>query len=132
MQPLPHEVEAQRAAILAAQQARSTPPGAVPPPAPPVTTSSTTMAQLKEHFKASGRQGVRYAKGFGMAGALFVAAECTVEKYRGRTDIWNSVIGGCAAGAALAANGGPQAAAAGCGSFALFSAAIEMYMDHDK
>ena len=44
-------------------------------------------------------------KGFAATGALFVASECAVEKARGKSDIYNAVVGGCVAGAALSAGG---------------------------
>lgn len=49
---------------------------------------------------------------------------CQIEKNkkrRGKSDIWNAIMGGCAAGAALSAKGGPQAMALGCAGFAAFS-----------
>ena len=44
-----------------------------------------------------------------------------VEKYRGTHDVWNSVLSGCITGATMQAKQGPQAAALGCGGFAIFS-----------
>lgn len=45
----------------------------------------------------------RFVQGFGIAGAVFVATECSIEKWRARHDIYNSVFGGLTAGAALGA-----------------------------
>jgi len=40
--------------------------------------------------------------------SLFAGTECIVEKARGKHDVWNQVLGGCATGAAMQAKSGPQ------------------------
>jgi mitochondrial import inner membrane translocase subunit TIM22 len=40
---------------------------------------------------------------FGTAGGVYSAVECTVEKWRAKHDIFNSIYGGLGAGAALGA-----------------------------
>jgi import inner membrane translocase subunit TIM22 len=70
------------------------------------------------------------ARGFALAGGVFVACECVIEKKRGKSDIFNPVLGGCAAGAALSARAGPQAMALGCVGFSAFSTIIELVMNN--
>lgn len=72
----------------------------------------------------------RYGKSFAVVGFLFAGSECVIEKARGRTDIWNGLAGGCAAGAMLAYKGGPMAMGMGCAGFAAFSLVIDMLMGH--
>lgn len=74
--------------------------------------------------------GRSYAKGFGAMGFMFAGSECVIEKVRAKHDIYNSVGAGCAAGAALAHSTGPRGMAAGCLTFAAFSAFIDKIMEH--
>eukprot|EP00456_Euglypha_rotunda_P057550 TRINITY_DN47619_c0_g1_i1.p1 TRINITY_DN47619_c0_g1~~TRINITY_DN47619_c0_g1_i1.p1 ORF type:complete len:116 (+),score=9.65 TRINITY_DN47619_c0_g1_i1:116-463(+) len=92
----------------------------------------STMQQIKMTWKQMGSQSVRYAKNFGGVGALYMAIECPVEKFRGKSDITNSVVAGCAAGGLLACRGGPMATVFGCASFGAFSGAIEYYQSHSS
>ena len=71
-----------------------------------------------------------YAKGFGAVGALFAGSECVIENYRAKHDMWNSIYAGCSTGAVLAHSAGPKGMAAGCATFAAFSALIDRLMDH--
>ena len=64
-------------------------------------------------------------------GAMFAGSECVIEKMRAKHDIYNSVYAGCFTGGTLAARAGPQAACAGCATFAIFSALIDKFMGHD-
>lgn len=84
--------------------------------------------QVKIGFKDMGSRAYSSAKSFGYIGAVYAAAECTVEGLRAKNDINNHVAAGCITGAWLGRNAGPQAAAAGCVGFAAFSTAIEAYM----
>eukprot|EP01113_Clastostelium_recurvatum_P013969 TRINITY_DN17544_c0_g1_i2.p1 TRINITY_DN17544_c0_g1~~TRINITY_DN17544_c0_g1_i2.p1 ORF type:complete len:174 (-),score=25.13 TRINITY_DN17544_c0_g1_i2:129-599(-) len=90
--------------------------------------NSTTWTKVKEGFKATGRQGWSSAKNFGTISVVFSGTECVIEKYRGKTDLWNGVYAGCATGAVFGVRdfiAGPKAALAGCAGFAAFSATIE-------
>ena len=50
---------------------------------------------------------------FGIAGAAFVATECSIEKWRARHDVFNAVFAGITAGAAMGAWNARAAAAPG-------------------
>lgn len=91
----------------------------------------STWQHVKAGFKDSHERGVRMSRSFAVAGAVFVTFECLIEKQRGKTDIWNPILGGCAAGAALGVRGGPSAMALGCAGFAAFSGIIEVLLDHE-
>eukprot|EP00937_MAST-01D_sp_MAST-1D-sp2_P003810 g3810.t1 len=81
--------------------------------------------QLYDSWRSTGKSAKSWAQNFMVITAIFSGAECVIEKARGAHDSWNPVIGGCAAGAALAAKQGPTAMCWGCAGFAAFSAAIE-------
>ena len=70
----------------------------------------------------------RYTKSFAVITALFSGCDCLFEKWRGRHDVVNGSLSGCATGAVLAAKQGPQAACLGCVGFAAFSVAIDALM----
>lgn len=103
-----------------------------------VETEGPASLKLRVGFKEAARSMRSYAKNFAMFGASFSISECTVEKLRARHDIWNSVIGGCAAGAFMSSAPSeriPHRARAaqmafGCASVAAFSAAIDYYMEY--
>jgi len=84
--------------------------------------------QLRQAFKATATKSSGWAKNFGVLTALFGGVECIIEKYRGKHDIWNPVLSGCAVGATLSAKGGPQAACIGCVGFAGFSFVVDKIM----
>lgn len=88
--------------------------------------------QLRHGLKDMGSRSFSTAKNFGMVGALFSGIECGIEGYRAKNELSNGVMAGCATGAILARNGGPQAAAVGCAGFAAFSAAIDTWMRMPK
>eukprot|EP00019_Armaparvus_languidus_P012745 CAMPEP_0168584414 /NCGR_PEP_ID=MMETSP0420-20121227/3124_1 /TAXON_ID=498008 /ORGANISM="Pessonella sp." /LENGTH=180 /DNA_ID=CAMNT_0008619209 /DNA_START=867 /DNA_END=1409 /DNA_ORIENTATION=- len=94
----------------------------------PDAPKKSTWVQVKEGFRHSATRGKSMARGFALAGGVYVGCECLIEKRRGKSDIWNAIMGGCAAGAALSAKGGPQAMALGCAGFAAFSTVIELVM----
>jgi len=91
----------------------------------------TTKEQLKQSFRQLGQKSVSFAKNFGLVGLIYSGVECNIEKGRAKHDIYNSLGAGCITGGALAARGGPHAALLGCGGFALFSGAIDLYMDRE-
>lgn len=88
--------------------------------------------QLRKGFKDMGQRSLSSAKNFGKVGAIFAGTECCIEGYRAKNVLSNGIIAGCITGGVLAAPAGPQAAALGCGGFALFSAAIDSYMRQPK
>jgi import inner membrane translocase subunit TIM22 len=69
-----------------------------------------------------------WARNFAFITGVFGASDCLVEKFRGNHDVWNEVLSGCVTGAAMQAKQGPQAAAIGCGGFAVFSLVIDKVM----
>jgi import inner membrane translocase subunit TIM22 len=81
--------------------------------------------QLRSSMKATVAKSAGWARSFGVLTALFGGIDCVVEKYRGKHDVWNPMISGCAVGAALAMKGGPQAACVGCAGFAGFSLVVD-------
>eukprot|EP00567_Pseudictyota_dubia_P001228 CAMPEP_0197463812 /NCGR_PEP_ID=MMETSP1175-20131217/62796_1 /TAXON_ID=1003142 /ORGANISM="Triceratium dubium, Strain CCMP147" /LENGTH=242 /DNA_ID=CAMNT_0042999657 /DNA_START=209 /DNA_END=933 /DNA_ORIENTATION=- len=102
--------------------------GAMSDMTPPVTVidgKEVPQAPLKEQvrttLRATGEKCLYWSRNFAFITGVFGGTECLVEKYRGKHDVWNAAIGGCVTGAALQAKQGPQAAAIGCGGFAVFS-----------
>ena len=61
---------------------------------------------------------------------MFSGCDCLFEKWRGKHDVINGSLSGCATGAVLAAKQGPSAACVGCAGFAAFSVAIDALMQH--
>jgi len=91
------------------------------------TASGRNVTQkASQIFKDMGRGMWTTGKGFGKVGALFQGIECTIESYRAKNDIYNSVCAGFLAGGILARNSGPKASFGGGLAFAAFSAAIDM------
>ncbi|KAL8410070.1 hypothetical protein RB594_008242 [Gaeumannomyces avenae] len=88
--------------------------------------------QLAVGFKDMGARSLSTGKNFAKVGALFSGIECGIEGLRAKNDAANGIGAGCIAGAVLARNGGPQAAAIGCVGFAAFSAAIEAWLRSPK
>jgi import inner membrane translocase subunit TIM22 len=85
--------------------------------------------QMRAAYKATGTKSYSWAKSFAVLTALFGGIECVIEKYRGKHDVWNPVISGCAVGATLSAKQGPLAACAGCMGFAGFSFLVDKIME---
>lgn len=111
--------------------------GAMSDATPPVTIiagKDVPQAPLKEQvrvtFRATWEKSLYWCRNFAFITGVFGGSECLVEKYRGKSDVWNSVASGCITGAALQAKQGPQAAALGCGGFAAFSLVIDSVMGH--
>jgi len=90
--------------------------------------SMPLMEEIRTTFRESGKRGVAMAKSFALMGAIFSTTECTVSTIRGRHDLWNGILAGCATGGALAYKAGPSGIAYGCAGFAAFSAAIDVVM----
>lgn len=103
-----------------------------------VEMEGSTTLKLRVGAREAWRSMQGSAKNFARFGMLFSAAECTVEKIRAKHDIVNPVLGGCAAGAAMASAPfeqiSPRARATqmaiGCASIGAFSAAIDYYMEY--
>jgi len=111
--------------------------GAMSDMTPPVTVingKEVPQAPLKEQMRttvrATGEKCIYWSRNFAFITGVFGGTECLVEKYRGKHDVWNSALGGCVTGAALQAKQGPQAAAIGCGGFAVFSLVIDSVFPH--
>mmetsp|Transcript_36004 Transcript_36004/g.70845 ORF Transcript_36004/g.70845 Transcript_36004/m.70845 type:complete len:246 (+) Transcript_36004:139-876(+) len=106
----------------------------VTPPVTVVTGRMVPAAPMKEQMRHSlrttGDKSLYWARNFAFITGVFSGSECLVEKARGKHDVWNPVMSGCATGAAMQAKSGPQAAALGCAGFAAFSLAIEAVMGH--
>ena len=84
--------------------------------------------QLKHGLKDMGSRSFSSAKNFAMIGGIYSGTECSIEGFRAKSDLTNSVIAGCLTGGGLAYKAGPQAAVLGCAGFAAFSTAIDAYM----
>lgn len=103
-----------------------------------VEMDGPTSAKLRVGMREAWRAMTSYGKNFAKFGLLYSVSECVVEKFRAKHDMVNPVLGGCAAGAAMAAapyESIPARARAiqmgiGCASVAAFSAAIDYYMEY--
>lgn len=94
--------------------------------------------QLRVYGRALGAQMRTYSKNFALWGTTYTLAECSIEKYRARHDLWNSTAAGCVTGAVLAAQ--PRVSmdarsranqmAVGCVGMAMFSTAIDYFLEH--
>lgn len=90
------------------------------------------QAPMSEQFRLSWRATTvrSVAMGWNLASisGLFTGFECVVEKARGKHDVMNAMLSGCAAGAAIQAKSGPASSAMGCAGFAAFSVVAEQLM----
>jgi len=93
-----------------------------------VEPDKSALQVVREMGRSVRVKSVSYAKSFAWMGFLFAGSECVVEKWRGRTDMANSVSAGCFTGAALAYGSGPKGMCFGCAGFAAFSALIDKVM----
>lgn len=102
------------------------------PPVQVIAGKDVPQAPLKEQMRVTMRatadKSLYWCRNFAFITGVFGGSECLVEKYRGKTDVWNSVLSGCITGAAMQAKSGPQSAAIGCGGFAAFSLVIDSIM----
>jgi import inner membrane translocase subunit TIM22 len=89
-----------------------------------------TRQKIFEMYRGMGTKMMSMAKTFAVVGALYSGVECTVEKTRGKHDLWNPVISGCITGGALGARAGPGAGAMGCAGFAAFSTLMDYFLQH--
>lgn len=111
--------------------------GAMSDMTPPVTAiagfevpTAPLKEQMRTTMRATAEKSMYWCRQFAFITGVFSGSECLVEKYRGKHDMWNPVLSGCVTGAAMQAKQGPQAAAMGCGGFAVFSLLIEQVMPH--
>lgn len=88
--------------------------------------------QMKLQFADMGKRSWSTAKNFGFIGLVFTGVECSIESLRAKNDIWNGVGAGCLTGGGLALKNGPSSALFGCGAFAAFSTAVELYLRSDS
>ncbi|KAL3317122.1 hypothetical protein Ciccas_004229 [Cichlidogyrus casuarinus] len=77
----------------------------------------TTRQVLKEMYSRS----ISHGKNFAAIGFLFSTTECTIESYRGRSDLFNSTLSGFTVGGLLGFRAGLQAAIVGGTGFAMAS-----------
>ncbi|CCE82431.1 Piso0_002157 [Millerozyma farinosa CBS 7064] len=84
--------------------------------------------QMKIQFADMGKRTYSSAKNFGFIGLVYSGVECVIESLRAKHDIYNGLSAGCITGGGLAIRAGPQAALVGCGGFAVFSGAIDLYL----
>ncbi|KAL2915386.1 Mitochondrial import inner membrane translocase subunit tim22 [Polyrhizophydium stewartii] len=89
----------------------------------------STREQMRQTLRDMGSRTYSSAKSFAVIGAVFASSECVIESFRAKHDIYNNIMSGCFAGAAMSARAGPRAMVAGCAGFAAFSGAIEMWMN---
>jgi import inner membrane translocase subunit TIM22 len=109
--------------------------GALTDMSPPITMingkdvpQAPLAEQARTTLRATADKSLYWCKQFAFITGVFGGTECLVEKYRGKHDVWNSVLSGCVTGAAMQAKAGPQASAIGCGGFAAFSLVIDSVM----
>lgn len=88
--------------------------------------------QMKVMFADMGKRMSSSARNFGYIGAIYSGCECVIESIRAKNDIYNGLSAGCLTGGGLAIKAGPTATLLGCGGFAAFSAAIDMYMRQES
>ncbi|ETI54937.1 hypothetical protein F443_02331 [Phytophthora nicotianae P1569] len=86
-----------------------------------------TALQLAGSWRVTAGKCRYWGNNFLVISAMFSGLECATEKIRGRHDVGNELVAGCATGAALAAGQGIQAQCLGCAGFAAFSYAINVF-----
>ncbi|GJD06991.1 Mitochondrial import inner membrane translocase subunit Tim22 [Galdieria sulphuraria] len=105
-------------------------------------TAVETQGTAKQKLLAGGRVAknacVRQAKTFALWGTVYSGTECAIEKYRAKHDLWNSLVAGCITGGVLTSQPkipmGAKARATqmsvGCGGVAMFSLALDYFLEH--
>ena len=68
-------------------------------------------------------------KQLALFGGVYGSIECVIERYRGKQDLTNHMITGCAVGGGFGSLAGPSAACAGCLGFTAFGYVIEKFME---
>ena len=87
--------------------------------------ATQTVKSVLKDMKANS---LRSARQFGSVGFLFAGVECLIESMRARKDTITTLSSGCVTGAILGRET-PTSALMGCGGFALFSLAIDHFME---
>ncbi|GJQ08729.1 hypothetical protein GpartN1_g520.t1 [Galdieria partita] len=107
-----------------------------------VDTAVETQGTVKQKWLAGSRVAknacVRQAKTFALWGTVYSGTECAIEKYRAKHDLWNSLVAGCITGGVLTSQPkipmGSKARATqmsvGCGGVAMFSLALDYFLEH--
>lgn len=96
--------------------------------------------KLRVGFREAARAMASYSKSFAMFGVVYSASECAIEKARAKHDLYNTMLAGCATGAIMTSQPResipPRARAiqmaSACGGMALFSTAIDYYMEYSS
>ena len=91
--------------------------------------SGTEWRGWRPEIKDMGRDMHRSGRNFGIIGGSFVASECLINTIRGKEDIKSAVGAGFLVGGLGGLRAGVGPALMGGVGFALFSYAIEQYMD---
>ncbi|KRZ54598.1 FYVE, RhoGEF and PH domain-containing protein 6 [Trichinella nativa] len=92
------------------------------------TIADPAKVTIKDIIRETRQRAVLYAKNFGVLGLMFAGFECTVETYRGKTDMKNGILSGAITGGLIGLRAGIKPAVLGAVSFAAFSAIIEHYL----
>eukprot|EP00871_Galdieria_phlegrea_P002676 jgi/Galph1/3409/GphlegSOOS_G2070.1 len=103
-----------------------------------VETTGTAKQKLLAASKVAGNSCMRQSKTFALWGTVYSGSECAIEKFRAKHDLWNSLIAGCLTGGVLASQPrismGTKARATqmsvGCGGVAMFSMALDYFLEH--
>ncbi|KAL0272368.1 UNVERIFIED_CONTAM: hypothetical protein PYX00_005365 [Menopon gallinae] len=70
-----------------------------------------------------------YGKNFAVLGLVFSAVECIIESHRGKSDWKNSTYAGGLTGCLIGLRAGVKAGLVGAAGLAVFSTAVELYMN---
>ena len=92
----------------------------------------TTGEQLRYSYKDLLRQGKRMGKQLALFGGVYGTIECFIERWRGKQDMTNHLITGCAVGGGFGSLAGPSAACMGCLGFTAFGYVIEKFMEPEE
>ncbi|KAL6052803.1 Mitochondrial import inner membrane translocase subunit Tim22 [Balamuthia mandrillaris] len=84
--------------------------------------------QVKDVARSMYRSATSMAKGFAVFGGVFVAFECIIEKWRGQTDLKNSLLAGACTGTVFGARSGVAGLALSVVGTSLFSVGIDYIM----
>jgi import inner membrane translocase subunit TIM22 len=69
----------------------------------PTKPEPSTREQVRNVFKDMGKRSFSTAKNFAVVAAIYSGVECTIEGYRAKNDLYNSMSAGCVTGSILAA-----------------------------
>ncbi|KRZ09654.1 FYVE, RhoGEF and PH domain-containing protein 6 [Trichinella zimbabwensis] len=92
------------------------------------TIADPAKVTVQDVIRETRQRAVIYAKNFGVLGLMFAGFECTLETYRGKTDMKNGILSGAITGGLIGLRAGIKPAILGAVSFAAFSAIIEHYL----